>query len=169
VNFDRWWDWDDDGGRPDHGGHLQKLPDGRHTGDIVNAESVRKDWFKTPTNPDGQGIKVTFSKQGYYDVDASVSVEWRGKIEAICRSAGVTPPRKGEEWDEKTLVGRTVTVEVAMQMSKGGNEYLKITKWHPGPAPLPPAAKPAKRAAARTPAAKAHEEFNANAPDDIPF
>lgn len=168
MNFDRWWDWDD-GGRPDHGGHLQKLPDGRHTGDIVKAEIKDLKFRQTDTNPTGTSLVVTWSRQGYYPVESIAPLDWRGMIEAICRSAAVAPPRKGEDWDEQSLVGRTATIEVAMQTAKSGNEYLRVTKWHAGPAPLPPAAKPAKRAAARTPAAKAHEEFNANAPDDIPF
>lgn len=171
MRFDEWWDWDEQGGRPDGGGHLQKLPDGIHTGDIVKAEFKRLSFKKADDNPDGTSLVVTWSKDGYYPVESIVSIRWRGLIEAICRAAGVTPPRRGEEWDEQSLVGRTATIEVEMAVARSGNEYLRVSKWHSSPQqPLPePIAKaPAKRPA-RTPAATAHQEFNANAPDDIPF
>ena len=172
MNFDAWWDFDAEpnanGGGHGHD-HTQKVPDGRHTGDIVKAEIKDLKFKASDDNPDGTCLVVTWSKQGFYPVESIVSIRWRGLIEAICRAAGVSPPQRGEDWDVQSLVGRVATIDVENAVSGKGKEYQRVTKWHESPQkPLPPA--PRKKAAARTPAAKAHEEFAGRAADDdIPF
>ena len=175
MNFDQWWNWDEEprGAVVDHG-HTQKLPDGRHTGDIVSAKIENKKFKVTDDNPTGTCLVVTWSKQGYYPAESIVPLNWRGLIEAICRAAGVAPPQRGQEWDEKALVGRVATIDVENVQAPSGKEYQRVTKWHASPQkPLPPAEKappPVNRSPARTPAAKAHAEFKEHADaDDIPF
>jgi hypothetical protein len=83
----------------------------------------------------------------------------------------VSPPKRGEDWDEQSLVGRVATVDIENKVAQAtGTEYQRITRWHASPQrPLPAEAKP-KRAAARTPAAKTHAEFQERSDaDDIPF
>jgi hypothetical protein len=170
VNFDQWWDFDDDGSRPavDHG-HTQKIPNGRHTGDIVSAEIKDFKFKVTDTNPTGTCLVVTWSKTGFYPVESICPLNWRGLIEAICRAAGVAPPQRGEDWDEKALVGRVATVDVENVVAPSGKEYQRVTKWHAGASKQLPA-EPVKRAAARTPAAKAHADFKEHSDaDDVPF
>lgn len=173
MNFDKWWDWDETGTdvAVDHG-HTQKIPDGRHTGDIVSAVIKDLKFKVTDTNPTGTCLVVSWSKQGFYPVESIAPLNWRGLIEAICRAAGVSPPQRGEDWDEQALVGRVATIDVENVVAPSGKEYQRVTKWHASPQkPLPAVDKPAaKKAPARTPAAKAHAEFKENADaDDIPF
>lgn len=169
--FDEWWDFDADSARCDNT-HTQKLQDGRHTGDITAAAIANSKYQVSDANPNGTCLVVTWSKPGFYPVEAKAPVHWRGMIEAICRAAGVAPPRKGEDWDERSLVGRVATVDIETKESKAGNEYQRITRWHASATKsLPPApSEPAKRPPKRTPTAKAHAEFQERAgEDDIPF
>lgn len=171
MNFDQWWDFD---AEPRDGGqqydHTQKVPTGTHTGDIVKAEIKDLKFKVADDNPDGTCLVVQWSKQGYYPVESIASIRWRGLIEAICRAAGVVPPQRGEDWDVSSLVGRVATIDVENAVSTKGKEYQRVTKWHASPQkPLPAAPQP-KQAAKRTPAAKAHAEFQEHADaDDIPF
>lgn len=170
MNFDNWWDWDMD---PREGGgqqqHTQKLPDGRHTGDIIKAEVRDLKFKQTDTNPTGTCLVVTWSKDGFYPVESIAPLNWRGLIEAICRAANVAAPQRGEDWDEASLVGRTATIDVELVVAPSGKEYSRVTKWHASPQKALPA-EPKKRAPARTPAAKAHADFKEHADaDDIPF
>jgi|LakMenEpi03Aug12_release.lakeMendotaPanAssembly.Ray.scaffolds.fasta_scaffold786117_1 hypothetical protein len=177
MNFDDVWDWDAEprsGGGYD-GGHTQKVPDGRHTGDIVKVEKKDLKFKQSDDNPSGTCLIVTWSKDAtHFPVESIVPQTWRGLIEAICRAAGVAGPQRGEDWDPQSLVGRVATIDVENAVSAKGKEYQRITKWHASPQkPLPPAEKappPVKRSPARTPAAKAHAEFKEHADaDDIPF
>jgi hypothetical protein len=165
MKFDDWWTWDegDAGAAVDHG-HTQKLPDGRHTGDITKAEIKDLKFKANETNPSGTCLVVTWSKATYYPVESIAPLNWRGLIEAICRAAGVTPPRKGEDWDERSLLGKVATIDVENVVAPSGKEYQRVTKWHAGPKPLPEEVK--KRPAARTQAQKVTQEL---ASDDIPF
>lgn len=171
MNFDNWWDWDDDGSRgvATHD-HTQKVPTGTHTGDIVKAEVKDLKFKITDDNETGTCLVVTWSKPGgYFPVESIVNLRWRGLIETICRAAGVAPPTRGQDWDVESLVGRVVTIDVENAVSTKGKEYQRVTRWHPSPSKPQPAAA-AKRTPARTPAAKAHQEFTAKAADDdIPF
>jgi len=175
VNFDDVWDWDAEprsGGGYDGGGHTQKVPDGRHTGDIVKVELKALKFKMSDDNPSGTCLIVTWSKDAtHFPVESIVPQTWRGLIEAICRAAGVAGPQRGEDWDPQSLVGRVATIDVENAVSAKGKEYQRITKWYESASKPVPAARPAaKRAPARTPAAKAHAEFSEHADgDDIPF
>lgn len=164
MNFDDLWNWDDKPAATVDHGHTQLLPDGTHTGDIVKAEFKNLKFKVTDTNPSGTCLSVIWEKPLFYPVESLVPADWRGLLEAICRAAGVEPPRRGEDWDEKVLVGRVATIDVVNVVAASGKEYQRVTKWHPGPKPLPEAVK--KRPAARTQAQKVTQELDA---DDIPF
>lgn len=169
MRFDDWWTWDDEPGEGAANSHTQKLPDGRHTGDIVKAEVKDLKFKQTDDNPTGTCLVVSWSKQGFYPVESIAPLNWRGLIEAICRAAGVAPPQRGEDWDEASLVGRVATIDVENVVAKSGTEYQRVTKWHASPQKPVAPAEPKKRPA-RTPAAKAHAEFKERASeDDIPF
>jgi hypothetical protein len=172
MNFDQWWNWDEEPRAVVDHGHTQKVPTGRHTGDIVKAEIKDLKFRVADDNPTGTSLVVTWSKSGYYPVEAIVNLRWRGLLEAVCRSAGVSPPKRGEDWDEQSLVGRVATVDIENKVAQAtGTEYQRITRWHASPQKaLPPAEAKPKRAPARTPAAKTHAEFQERADaDDIPF
>jgi hypothetical protein len=170
VDFDEWWDWDGDQGVAGDS-HTQKIPTGTHTGDVIEAFTKDLKYRATDKNPSGRCLVIKWSKQGFLPVEASAPIDWRGLIEAICAAAGLPSPQRGQPWDPSLLVGRVVTVDIDTVISAKGNEYQRVTKWHPSPQkPLPPARPAAKRAPARTPAAKAHAEFTEHADgDDIPF
>ena len=175
MNFDQWWNWDEEprGAVVDHG-HTQKVPTGRHTGDIVKAEIKDLKFKMTDENPSGTCLVVTWSKDAtHYPVESIAPLNWRGLIEAICRAAGVAGPQRGVDWDPQSLVGRVATVDVENAVANSGKEYQRVTKWHASASkPIPAEKSPpgGKRAAARTPAAKAHADFTEHADaDDIPF
>ncbi len=165
MRFDEWPD--DSVAGVDHG-HTQMLPAGTHTGEITYAQEETAPYMVSDDNQAGRCLVVKFGKQGFYEVKVTISVTWRGKIEAVCRAAGVAPPKRGDDWDERTLIGRTVTVDVEYKQNQNGKEYARVTRWHAS-TQKPAEAKP-KRAPARTPAAKTHAEFQERADaDDIPF
>lgn len=165
MKFDAGWDDEFDG---DNGGTLPLVPEGRHTGEIVKAQEKRLKFMEGERNPDGLSLVVTVDIPRYQQLEVIVPANFRGKIEAIARAAGVTLPVRGQEWDEQQLVGRTVTVETALAVSKKGTEYARVEKWLESPSKPLPATKPAP---ARSQTQKAHREFtsNAAAADDIPF
>lgn len=157
MRFDEGWD-DDDGGQDT--GSLPKLADGTHTGEIVDAKSKRLKFMESDKNPRGDSLIVTVDVRGYQPLECIIPATFRGKVEAVARAAGVTLPTRGEEWDERQLIGRTVTIETVLAVSKKGTEYVRVEKWRESPSkPLPPAS-PAVRRQAPAP-------LPAN--DDIPF
>lgn len=164
MRFDDYWN--DDDGR----GDVEKAlaADGRHTGEIVDAKIKRLEFMKSDANRDGASIVVTVSLPNAQPVESIIPVNYRGRIEAVARAAGVSLPARGQDWDESQLIGRTVTVETLQAVAKSGKQYVRVEKWLPSPSqPLPAERKPV----ARSQAAKAHQAFtsNASAADDIPF
>lgn len=154
--------WDDDGS--DYGSSLPLVPEGTHTGEIVDAVSKRLPFFKNDRNKNGDGLVVFVDVRGYRTMECPIPVTFRGKIEAVARAAGVPVPVRGEDWDEKQLIGRTVTVETIQAVSGKGTQYARVERWHESPSkPLPPERKPA----ARTPLQKA--DAASATTDDIPF
>lgn len=167
MKFDQGWG---DESRFAQAANLPLVSDGRHTGEILSAQEKCLPFMQSETNKDGKALVLTVDISGFQPLEAIVPATFRGKIEAVARSAGVPIPVRGEEWDERQLVGRTVTIETALAVSpKSGKEYVRIERWHASPSkPLPPS-RPAS--VARSPAAKAHKQFTANSTsnDDIPF
>lgn len=140
------------------------VPDGRHVGEIVAAKEKALDFMKADANPKGISLIVTVAIGDHEPVESIVPSHYRGKVEAVARAAGVPIPVSGEEWDESSLIGRTVSVETLQAVSKKGTEYVRIERWHPSPSqPLKP--KPANR----TPTRKADAASGAMPNDDIPF
>lgn len=169
--------WDDFLGNDDEGGGSQQIlpesaPDRPHVGEIVKAKLADKDfeWARSENNKNGTCLVVEVSVPKFKTFEATIPCHYTGKIQALCRSARVHPPAKGDDWDEGRLVGQTVTFDSVTVVSPRGTEYVKVTKWHANPAP-PPADVMKRQAPARSQAAKAHREFTANAQaaDDIPF
>lgn len=167
MKFDAGWDDDN----ASDGGNLPLLPDGTHTGEITEAREKRLKFMEGDKNPDGLALVLTIDVSKYQQVQAIVPANYRGKIEAIARAAGVAIPVRGQEWDEQQLVGRTVTVETVLAVSKKGTEYVRVERWLPSPSKPLPAEVAKRQPPARSQSQKAHREFTANAqtPDDIPF
>ena len=154
--------WDDDG--RDDGAPLPMLPEGTHTGEIVDAKGKRLKFMERDSNPSGDTLELTVDIRGYRPLGCLIPATFRGLVEAVARSAGVPIPVRGEEWNEKQLIGRTVTVDTVQVVSAKGKQYARVEKWHESPSkPLPPERKPA----ARTPLQKADAAAASN--DDIPF
>lgn len=170
MRFDDYWN-DDDAIYDDGGGEKAMVPDGRHTGEIVDAKVKSLPFLKNDKNPDGRGIVVTIAIPKYAPIESIIPANFRGKVEALCRAAGVPLPARGQEWSEECLIGRTVTVETVLAVSKAGRDYVRVDRWHASPSQPLPDAKPAAKPVARSQAAKAHAAFtsNAQAADDIPF
>lgn len=164
MRFDDYWSEDDGVGAVEKA----LAANGRHTGEIVDAKAKRLKFMESDANPDGTSIVVTLALPHSQPVEAIIPANYRGRIEAVARAAGVPLPVRGQDWDESQLIGRTVTVETLQAVSRGGKQYVRVEKWFPSPSqPLPAERKPP----ARSQAAKAHQAFtaNASAADDIPF
>jgi len=162
VRFDDFWEDDAPGGDD-----LPKAPDGRHSGEIVDARIKDLKFKVSDRNRMGTSLVVKVDLGKYQPVEAIVPVQYRGLVEAICRAARVEMPAKGETWQPDVLVGRQVQVETVLGVAKSGNEFIRIDQWHPGPDMLPAAV--TKQAPARTPAAKVEAAGQGGASDDIPF
>jgi len=166
VNWDVFVDDEFDAAAP--GEPQQMLPDGTHVAEIKWAGIQTKDWAKRDGNPEGKVLTVKLEVAAKYKpVWESIPCQQRGRIEQLCRSARVDPPRG--EWDEQELKGQMATINTVLALSKAGNEYVKVVAWNPGPAPLP---KEIREAAPRkTLAQKAKAEFLAGGggADDVPF
>lgn len=164
MNWDDFANGDD---LPENGEPDILCPEGRHVATIEWVGIQSKDWAKKDRNPDGKVLTVKLSvKPGIKPVWESIPVTSTSTIVALCRSAGVHPPRG--EWDEKCLKGKAAIFESVIALSKGGNEFVRITKWLPGPEPLPKAVA-SKPQAKRTPTAKADAAASGGTDDDIPF
>jgi hypothetical protein len=163
MRFDDFWPDDEQDSKP--AADLPMPADGRHAGEIVRvrAESFS---FMERHGAGGRSLAIDVQIPKCRIVESIVSAAWRWKIGEICRAARVTPPARGEDWDEQQLVGRQVVIETVVGLRKDGTEYCRVDKWHPqqepGPkvetAAAPPALAATKR---RKPAAEDG--------DDIPF
>lgn len=140
------------------------VPAGRHSAEIIEAKERSFKFFQEAKNPSGAGLVVVLSVTGCQAIETKTPIHFRGKIEAICRAARVPLPVPGEDWDERSLVGRMVVIETAQAARKDGSQYVQVQKWHAGPDPLP-----AGTAVARTQAAKVAAAGQKGADDDIPF
>lgn len=158
-----WDSFGDDATRDTAGDQL--CPEGRHTAIIVWCGIQTKEWAKGANNEGGHVVVVKLDvKPGIKPVWESIPCHQRGKVEALCRAAGVEPPRG--EWDEQVLKDRAVSFESVLAISKAGNDFVKIEKFFPGPEPLPAAM---RAPANRTPKQKADAVAAAGTNDDIPF
>lgn len=149
----------------------ESAPDRPHVGEITKARLVDKDfdWAKSDRNVNGTCLVLDVAVPKFKPFEATIPCHYAGKVQALCRSARVHPPAKGGDWDEQCLVGQAVTFDSVTVMDARGVERVRVTKWHPNPAP-PPAEVLQRQTPARTQAAKAHREFTSNAAaDDIPF
>lgn len=146
-------------------GDEQLCPEGTHVATIGWSKVQPKDWAKTKSNPDGMCLTVRLDiKKGIKAVFDSIPCDRRGSIEALCRSARIDPPRG--DWDEGDLVGQVVTVETVLAVSKQGRDFVKVTSYKPGPAPLPAEV---RQRANRTATQKADAAASVQGNDDIPF
>jgi hypothetical protein len=159
MNFDRWWPQDDDGTAT---ADAPFVPDGEHVAKIVGVEWKDLKFKVEDRNPDGTCLVVKLEVTGFQRIEDLVPVHWRGKIEAVCRAASQPVPVRGEEWDEKTLVGQFVRISTVQGVAKSGREYVRIDTWIPGREPVPEAIRKAPKRAAT----KARPE---GGEDDIPF
>ena len=164
MRFDEYFDAFDD--RPALPLLPESPPGHPHVGTIISAaeKRVNQDWAKSERNTDGICLVLMVDVANFAPFEVTIPAHYTAKVTAVCRSARIQPPVQGEDWDEKALVGCTVTLESVVAVSKRGTEYVRVNKWLSNGEPLPAAAKP--KPPARTPAAKARA---ANSSDDIPF
>lgn len=166
--FGDFWDEDIEGGDEAATATADEpmLPDGRHVGKITFAAVKDLSFKASDRNPTGKSLVVTLRVNGYQVVEDIVPIYMRGVIGAICRSAGIDPPAKGETFPAfcDRLKGQTAPIESALTIAKSGKEYVRIT-WLKGVEPLPAHMKAEKRTAKP----KAKPEPVDEAPDDIPF
>lgn len=172
MRFDAYWDDDDDfGDETPRGPDLPLCPDGRHTGEIIKAEVKDLKFKVSEKNSQGTSIVLKIDIPKAQAVEAIIPCHFRGMIERVCRAASVAAPVKGEDWQVKSLLGRTVTIETVQGVGKTGREYVRIEKWFDGPEPLPAAVKsraaPARSQTAK--AAQAAQAFTEGDADAIPF
>lgn len=158
------WDQFEDVGPTPQRGEEQLCPEGTHSATIGWVKLQGKEWAKKPANPDGMclTVRLDFGK-GIKAVFDSIPCVERGRVESLCRSARVDPPRG--DWDEGDLVGQVVIVETVLAVSKQGNDYVKVASYKPQQEPIP---KAIRDLPARTPTQKA-DAATAAAHDDIPF
>ena len=163
MRFDEFWGDD----LPADGETLPVLPAGTHVVEITSATFKPLSFKKTDTNPTGMSLVITAVKPGFAPFELIVPANYRGLIEAICRSSRVALPAKGLEWDEHCLEGQTAYVETTIYEAKNGKSYVNVTKWVESTSPAAPkAAVPAAVPnAARPPA----PQGIAGPLDDIPF
>jgi hypothetical protein len=158
--------WDDDG--REVGAPLPMVPEGNHTGEIVDAKAKRLKFMEKDNNPRGESLVLSVDIRGYQPLECLIPATFRGLVEAVARAAGVPVPVRGEDWDEGQLIGRMVNIDTVQVVSAKGRQYARVEKWHASPSKPLPAAKPAERKpAARTPLQKADAASASN--DDIPF
>lgn len=146
------------------GGALPLLQDGTHIGTIEWAGYQDKTWAKSDRNQTGSCLTVKISFPGHREVWESIPRNQAARVQALCSAARVDPPKRGEPWDHTALKGAIVSVQTVLGISKAGNEYVRIEKFHPGPKTLPEEVRkaPPRKPAASTPA----WEKDSN---DIPF
>lgn len=162
MRFDEYWP-EDEQAQAAPTGEWPPPPDGRHAGEIVVAEERELSFKVSDANPSGNCLVVKVQIPKFQRVETIVPAQMRWLVETICRAASVNPPKRGEDWSPGQLVGRQVVVEVVNGVGKSGKPYVRVDKWHAGPAPLPEEVK-------RRPAAKPKPVTNgANHDDDIPF
>ncbi len=138
---------------------LPLCPNGTHTGDIVSVKVKNLAFMAGEGNKDGECLEVIVSIPNYQPVESLIATHWRGKFEAAARAAGVALPKPGEDWDERAMLGRTVSIKTEIGARKGGGERVNVKEWLPSASKKidAPKAAPARRAAPQP------------AGDDIPF
>lgn len=149
-------------------------PDGTWPAIILEASEVLDPYTAQrypEDNPTGQKLKLRLqitANGRTYTPTIDVPTNWHSTIAAICSSAGVTPPSRDADWDERRLEGQQVIVTTGTRVDGKAREWTKVDRWHhretamdrharkDGP-PEPPAKLPSRARA--KPAAT----------DDIPF
>lgn len=159
MKFEDYWPEDD---APAGTTDLPLCPDGTHTGEIIQAKAKRLEFMKRDGNADGACLVIVVDVPNAQPVETIIPATFRGKIEAVARAAGVPAPGRSDDWDEQQLVGRMVTIETVLAVSKKGTDYVRIEKWLPSPSKKIDAPKPASLATGRRAAPQP-------AGDDIPF
>lgn len=159
--------WDDFGRVDDDaaGAAEQLCPEGVHVATIGWVKMQPKEWAVDPkANRDGMCLTVRLDvKKGIKAIFDSIPCHRRAQIEALCRSARISPP--SGDWDESELKGKAVTFESVIKIGKTGRDYVVVKSYKPNAEPLPASIRDRP---ARTPTQKA--DSAAGMPeDDIPF
>lgn len=163
MRFDDYWPADEAFSPAEE--TLPMVPVGRHSGTIVDAKWKKLAFNVSDANQEGLSLVLTVSVRNHQPVEAIVPAHFRGKIEAVCNSAGVASPVRGVEWAEQSLVDRPVVIETVQAMSKSGREYVRVERWHASPI-NPAIAKVKPEPLVRGQAQKAAKAIDS---DDIPF
>ena len=144
-------------------------PEGEHVGTIDGVLLRTKDFARHATkNPEGKVLTVIIDvKPGIKKVWDDIPCDRLSVVQALCASAGVHPPSRGE-WDEKQLKGKAVRFESVIVLGKAGGEFVRVAKYLKGVDPLPKAVS-ARTPAKRTATQKADAAATAGTGDDIPF
>lgn len=149
------------------------LPEDGQTEALISEVSVKAEsWAKDATNnPNGDCLKVKLNfGTKWRPVTQSIPLHWQNSISELCRGAAVPAPSRGVDWDEQSLVGAIVGVEVARAVSSRGTEYVRVKYLEPPKREAPAAPAPAPAPATRPTAAKRRDPAPpAGGSDDVPF
>ena len=161
-----WDDFGDEGETATGAGGQQLCPEGVHVAKIDFVKIEDKEWAECSANKSGTCLVIRMDvSPDIKKVYDTIPCHQRGRIEALCRSARVDPPRG--EWNERELKGQMVTFESVLALSKGGKEFVKIDSYKPNAEPLPKEIRE-RPPVARTATQKA-DKAAAMPSDDIPF
>jgi len=120
----------------------EPLSAGFHLG-TVERVSIQEGWRKSEENPSGDclSIWVDFIEGGdrkrIFVTVPCTSLNW---IAAIAVACGVAPPKRGEDWDEQTLINARPWCETKQYLvekgANAGETRAAVAQWvHPDKAP----------------------------------
>lgn len=163
MNWDVSEEWTEETQQPVN--ERQIMPAGRHTMEIKHAEEGPNEHKRSDENPEGMCLKLRLSDlEGrcrfvFDDLPQQKSLTWRAK--QLASALGITPSGETLTIEPKSLVGRTVDVELSHYTSKAGKTSAVVKRYLSGDVESK-----AAPAAPRTQAAKVTASIE---PDSIPF
>jgi hypothetical protein len=107
------------------------LDAGEYTAKIKKAEWTTSEYMKTDYNPSGACLSVWVDIE--YDgenkrIFDKISVTSPTKLNALREAVGLKPIKKGENFNEKPLVGKQVYVEIDQYTAKSTGKVSNIIK-----------------------------------------
>lgn len=159
-------DWaEDDDFPPQASAELPVLQDGTHTACINYVAIKQESWAESSLNPHGNTVLLGLDVAGHKRVWTNVAADARAKLQALCRSARVPSPAKGEDWDEQSLKGCYVNIDTVVKVGRNGRDFVRVERFV-----VPPVDAPTKAPQPVAPRQTLAAKVVPNLPeDDIPF
>lgn len=108
---------------------------GEYTGKIKKVEWIQSEYMINQYNPDGDCLSVWVDVEGeefgtkrLFD---KISITNPSKLNSLRTAAGLSPVKRGDNFDEKDLRGRVIEVEVDEYTSKSGKVSNIIKSYSP--------------------------------------